>query len=674
MKISAFIASWDKNTGVNIIEFYPRSIKSKFDLEQTTRQIFLAYHNFFSKEDEKGKIERAFFKLPLININRTARVFLDSFKNPNNEEKIQPFIVTFLFPDYISEEDLTKFDDIIYNIGIEYIELKNPLLKKHFDKITEQFLLEEKIKDADISIDRDYSLKEAGLDYAKGVDQFKKKNFKKAFVLLKSAFTQFQKENKLDLILQASFFLGSALSQLKKFNAAQEYFEILENLSNELKHQKYRETALFMEGLCAFKVGDYSVAMTKFSELESKKIKFLDKFRFYFIYGQVLTKLKQNDKAINFFLKALEIIKKLEITIINKEKQAKTLLELGNTSYIMVIDSLNKGSLEQDILNSKLLEIIDYYNESIKIWEELSNYENLIHIYQLIGNIYDIMDNLPRSIDSYRKSLYYTDLTNDLVSKFIIFNLIILALERLEMHENIVKEIDEMLSKVVSYAYMDLFTISGFHRQLGVSLFKIGRAKEAISELLIAKNIYDKFETPVEDVLTTLRNIIEIYESLKEDNYAQYYQDQHDQLKIKIQELQLEKKGKYGALGNLKEIWICTEDGLNLISYAPETKQNPDLFGGFISAFLYFCETLTSKELKSMDTGIDVFTIFKQENHPIFILGRSNKNIPENLVQESLKRIYDEFWNRYKEFLEDINKFDGYVGRFDEFLKWVENS
>ena len=44
-KITAFIALWDKTFGAKIIDFYPKSSQSKFDLEFIASKIFFAFQN-----------------------------------------------------------------------------------------------------------------------------------------------------------------------------------------------------------------------------------------------------------------------------------------------------------------------------------------------------------------------------------------------------------------------------------------------------------------------------------------------------------------------------------------------------------------------------------------------------------------------------------------------------
>ncbi len=673
--LSAFIAQWNKELGAKIIDFYPHTIKSKLDLEQITMQIFVTFQNFYAeKEEENQKIKRTLFKLPINSINRKATIFLDSIEDTESkEDKNQPFIVVVLFPDYVSDKELEQYDKLIYNIGTEFINERKPLLRRHFGKIYDSFLLTEKVHDADISIDDNYTFNDALLDFKRGIELFSKKQYEKSFIMLKKADLKFEAEKKVNLLLETSFYLGSTLSQLKKYKAALDYYEKLESLSNQLKHQKYYETSIFMGGFCAFKNEDYDDAIEKFKKLElkSKELQFINKFNFYFLYGRILRISDQNEKSIAILLKALEWSNQLKESSGIKEKRAKLLLELGHTHYNMAIETTKTGKINQKEIKSYLEKAINFYDDCVKLWEELDNYKELIIIYQLTGNIYEVLNKLEQSVESYRKALKYAEITNDVLSRLQIFNLMVQALVKLELHVVIVKEIDEMISKMVSHAYIDLFTIAGFHRQLGHSLFKLDKKKDALSEFLIALNIYNKFETPVRDSLTTLQEIINIYKSLEKEEYIQYYESQYNQLEEEIQELEVEKKKRFEILGEIREIWIINEDGITLLSYCPETKLNPSLFGGFLCALQMFSMELAKEYLNSMTIGLDQYTFYREVDKDVFILGRSSVKTSINLIEASLKSIYNEFFNQFGRFLGD--RFDGFIGRFSNFINWIEN-
>lgn len=89
-----YIALWDEELGVRIISSRPES--TNLDLYVITTQILIAFQNFFYNE-EKNIINRTFFKIPISNIIRKARIFVDSL---DKDGKIKPLIVVLLLPEY----------------------------------------------------------------------------------------------------------------------------------------------------------------------------------------------------------------------------------------------------------------------------------------------------------------------------------------------------------------------------------------------------------------------------------------------------------------------------------------------------------------------------------------------------------------------------------------------
>ncbi len=668
-EISAFIALWDKKIGAKIVDQYPKS--TTMDLELITTQIFLAFQSFYASEEEQRKIKRTLFKLPLKNLNLKASIFIDQFKNEGDKENGLPFILVLLIPDYISDEDLNKFDNIISNIGKRFLELKQPLLEDSFDEANELFLLTEQLQDTEIVIDNNYSINDALLDFKKGLELFSKRMYEQSYFSIKKAHIKFKSESRVNLTLETTFFLGSILSHLNKFKPAINYFSQLEELSRQLKHQKYFETSIFMQAFSCFKYHDYREALNNFEKLESHEIQFIDKFNYHFIYGRVLRLLNLNSKAVSFLLKALELSDKMEESDDIKEKRAKLLLEIGHTNYAIAKRMVSSGKIEEKDFKKYLLITINYYNNAIEFWSQINNFSSLIQTYHLIGNIYDLLDDIEKSIKNYRQALKFTEISNDILNRLNIFNLIIIDLAKLDMHEQIVQEIDIMLSQIVPFAFIDLHTISGLHRQLGESLFKLGRGKEALSELLISLNIYNKFDSPTSEALLTLNTIIEIYKSSEDQKYTQYYEEQYNKLNEKIQELVVSNKKKtFNVMIGIKEIWIFDIKGIELFSYAPYTEVDPLLFGGFLSALQNFSKELTSKFLDSITMGLDQYIFFRKEDFPIFILGRTSIKGSLNNIEKNLKILYEEFWNQYQSVLQD---FDGEVTRFREFNKIFEN-
>jgi len=249
------------------------------------------------------------------------------------------------------------------------------------------------------------------------------------------------------------------------------------------------------------------------------------------------------------------------------------------------------------------------------------------------------------------------------------YKLIIQTLVKLDLHEVLVKEIDEMLAKLVSYAFIDLYTISGFHRQLGISLYKLGKSKEALSELLIALNIYNKFEDPVQESLDTLETIIEIYSEEKNEKYISYYKNQYNSIEVNIKELAAKKKKEFGLIGDVREVWIFMNMGTQIFAHAPDTTVDPQLFGGFLAALTNFSKELTSENLNEMIIGSNRYTFFTGEDKPIFILARSSTTTSMGFIEKILKKIYTEFWNQFSVVLEN---FDDEISRFQVFEDTLE--
>ena len=184
-------------------------------------------------------------------------------------------------------------------------------------------------------------------------------------------------------------------------------------------------------------------------------------------------------------------------------------------------------------------------------------------------------------------------------------------------------------------------------------------------------NIYNKFDKPVEDTLKVLQEIIEIYKESGEDKYIKYYENLYNNIEEKLKQMELGKLLTYGILGDVREFWIIFNDGRGLFTFDPETSVDPDLFGSFMFALLNFSKDLTSEQLNSMSMGFDLFTFYKEENKPFFIIGRSSirsSSIKINLV---LKNLSEKFWNCYEQ---DLADFNGMTTKFSDFMKNLENS
>ena len=670
--ICAFISLWDKNLGPRIIAIYPKSIKPVYDLELISSKVFFAFQDFFYTESERTSIKKTYFKLTINEINRKAVILLDALNKETNDGTQKVFIIVLLFPAHLSDKELDNFKDIIYEIDNEYLNSGKVFFDKYISKIEENYSLEEKIKDSNILIDETYSLGKAILDFKNGINQFSKNQFEKSYIYLKKAYLKFSAENNIKLILESLYFLSSTLLQLNKYNIAQIYIENLKILSDELKSEKYYENSLFMAGYCFYKREEYDKALEKFRKLESTELHNINKFNFFFFYGRILRLKELYSDALDSLQKALKVILKKESSKQIKEKKAQILVELGHINYSIATKMISLGKLNKNLFKSYLQKAIDYYEDSINILKEINNFNGLISIYRLIGNINEYLGNYDLSIKNYRNGLHFAEEINDITSRLQIFNLIIQNLSKLNRYDTIIKETDEMLSKILAYAYLDLFTIANYHQYLGEALFKLGKYKDALSELLISLNIYNKFDKPVLESLIVLEKIIEIYdnyENLEKNKYISYYKEQYDELADKIQKSKLIQELGFELLKDIKEFWIFSLDGKQLYSYSPETHFNPELFGGFLTALQSFSMEIASQNLKSITIGANKYTFFS-ENDQFFVLGRSNIKSSLVNIERTLKIIHYKFWENYNHIFKD---FDGEIDNFSNFFELIED-
>ncbi|MFX0070496.1 MAG: hypothetical protein ACFFAO_05330 [Candidatus Hermodarchaeota archaeon] len=671
--ISAFIASWDKDVGIKIIDSFPKTLIVEYDRDFIALKIFTAFHNFYQNGEEINQIKRTIFKLPMNNINRRALIFIDTIRIDNN--RTNPYIIVILFPDYLIDKELDEYKNLIYEIGIEYFEKKELIFQKNCRYILEQFKKKEKVKDAEISLEPTYNEENALLDFKEGLELFAKKQYEQAYYFLKKANLEFEQINNLDLRIKSSFYLSSTLLQLNKYDAAQNLLKILERISYESNSIEYYEKALYMEGICAYKNENYKKSLKYFKKLETTDLQYIDKYNFYYLYGRVLRLSNSYSNAILSFENALKISS--QQTIQNKKEQsnARLLIELGHTKYSEAIKLATEEKLENSIsFKSYLRETIEYYRKSTKIMKKSDNFSGLIIVFQLIGNIQELLGNYIYSNDNYRKAMQYTEISNDVPNRLKIFNLIIQNLAKLNQYEKIVEEVDQMLAKIISYAFVDLFTIGKYHRQLGEAFFMLEKNKEALSEFLISLNVYNKLDVlPISEILVSLKFIIGIYKVFDDnetDKYVNYYTGQYNQFQERLKKNNLKKFDESEIFDVIKEFWLFTNDGNPLFSYNPETSVDPQLFGGFLLALQHFSIELASKKINSISIGLDQY-VFYREFPSFYILGRSKIQKSLNLIETILKKIYNLFWNTYNS---KLDEYDGNNSRFSNFLEIIKKN
>ncbi len=659
-----FIGEWDKMRSVKILEHHPNIIFD-YDLEQLAWKIFLFFENFYMSEESK-KYKKTLFQLPIKEKDKFASVLIDAFHSGESIGDIKPYIIVILLPDYFPSDQIKDFDDELQLLNQQFRKNRTLELKNYFERIYSKFNLKQKLQDSEIILDTDYTENEALEDFKKGLKLFSNKAYKISYFIIKKSYLKFKNENNIRLLLDSTYFLATILSKLNKFNIAIDYFKELEILAKKLDHQKYYEKASFMTAFCAYKMKYYDLALKIYEKLDSSNLEFINRFDLYFLYGRLLRLLKKYSKAIKIFNKAIENIEIEGVDKKKKNKLAKLYFEMGHSYFFNTTEKM-LSNFSGTIYENDLKKIIDYYEKANEFLLELNDYTNLIISHQIIGNLYEKMGDPTMAIIYYRKAIRYTEENNDVLSRMKLFDLVINDLMILGKQYQLIKEIDEILYKIKTYAFMDLPTIARYHTKLGELYFKMGYMKECLSEFLIALNIYNELENPREEGLKLLKNIIKVYSKINEVNFLEYYKEKYKEYLQKLDIFEKEQT-KLHVLNTIKDIWIFTTQGEELFSYAPESSSDPQLLSGFLTALRNFSFEMASEQLNAIKLGFDQYLIYGKVDKKYIIVGRASVNHSEKTIRYLLKKIFRSFEENFGSIIESEEYDQNSFGKFIDIL------
>ena len=169
--------------------------------------------------------------------------------------------------------------------------------------------------------------------------------------------------------------------------------------------------------------------------------------------------------------------------------------------------------------------------------------------------------------------------------------------------------------------------------------------------------------------MEVLEAIATIYKHCGEGEKAYYYSEQREILSRRI-ETQPITQSKVYHLGDIKEVWIYYNTGIEMFSFAPETSVNPDLFGGFLSAMQAFTLEVSKNELNAIIMGQDRYSFYREKDWNFFILGRSSIKASEAIVEKILRKIHQKFRELYEPY---ILNFEGEISAFKSFRKELES-
>jgi tetratricopeptide (TPR) repeat protein len=636
-------------------------------LDTIASHIFITYQNFYKKgTDVPSKI---LFKLPLVNISKKASIFLDSILDEQDVSRLQIFMTVILLPDYFPDDRIEIFDNLIQNMSMEYIETKSEILEKYSNQINEKFIIEQKVKDAEIVVEDDYLIETAIHDFEAGLEQYKNREFDRSYFLLRKAHMKFELENELKLLLETTYFIATILMLKNKFIAAKDYFQKLEALAEQLEHQKYHEKSIFMEGYCDYQEGDYNSAYKNFTKLAKTQMKFISIFQYCMLLGKVLADVGYFNDAIKSLEKALEISASPKASTEIQKKRAEIYLDLGHIYYEGIYQAIKSGNVDPKATKLSLNNSIKNFEDAIKIWKAMDNYAGLIEGYKLIANNYEVLGEVENAIKSYEIALEFAELSNDMANRFKLLEIIIQLYAEQNSHEEIVKKIDIILHQIAPVAYLDLFSVAGFHNRLGESFIELDNNNEALSELLVALNLYHKFSETVPELVTVYNNIIAVYQKKEEQDRVEYYRSKLNIVKEDLEEIAKREKIKHKSLEVVEEFWLFSNEGVEIFSYTPKSNTNPRLLSGFLIAMDNFGTELKLDQIKTLKIGLEQFVYYKEEELPVFMVGRASIKFQFDLIEKVIKIIYKNFLATYEKFLEN---FDGDTSKFEPFIKDVK--
>jgi tetratricopeptide (TPR) repeat protein len=662
-EVVGFIALWDEALGPTVEDVYPYD-HTVGDVDSLAVKIFLTFETVFGNSAEGFK--RTNVSLPLNAIGRKASILLETIPNPDVRGGLQPFIVVLLLPENFGNLDV--FEETMTKVAMKYKEKPRPVLRELFSDFMDIYRREMQAEEGLLKLEDGYSLTTAVTDFKNGVGFFQKKKFEVAYPLIRRSLVKFEQENQAKLIIEAVFLLSTIFIQQKRYFVARNYYNRLEGLAQEQGNQKYLEQGQFMQAYCSYMIEDYPQTTEILNRIQLEKTQFVNKLQYYAIRGRALTKLELFESAKDAFEQAIEISADQQASDSLIRQRAQIFFELGSVYFQLAMASLKTHGLAD---RTEMITLMDNAIEKYKLagdnFAKLEDWPWLIHIYQVIGNISEYLGDRSKQLQYYREALEYSEKINDNPSKLKILKRIVQIQTVLGMHAQNVLDLQRIINEIGESAFIDLYSLAYFHQNLAENLISLQQPQDALSEYIIAQNYYKKFKIPGPELVDVLRRIHQIYLDQKDTEKATYYQDQIQRVEEQINKLEPKDHGKSGnRLGQVKEIWIFSDTGLELFDFAPETTMDPELLGGFLSALQSFSNELTREQLNAMVVGGDRYMIFRKPEGKFYIMGRANIKASEHLVEKTLKLITERFYKEYENYLAN------FVGNVTPFKKFIE--
>jgi hypothetical protein len=103
----------------------------------------------------------------------------------------------------------------------------------------------------------------------------------------------------------------------------------------------------------------------------------------------------------------------------------------------------------------------------------------------------------------------------------------------------------------------------------------------------------------------------------------------------------------------ISEIWIINQNGTPLFNRSSDTKVDPSLFGGFLSAIQEFIRiSFHGTKLDTLSLGTIKLFFLPVENYNIFIVVRCDKKVNDKDMKKNIEKIRDIFISKFQSILE----------------------
>lgn len=670
--ITTFIAVWDERLGPKVVDLVPATNASQ--ISSMAIQIFMTFETVFGNSADV-QFNRTLLTLPLKTLQVNARLLFDTIESEDVRGGRLPFIVVVLVPERFPDKQLPVFDDVLEKLSTLYARSQGKMLEAHYDKVRGLFETEMTAETGAVSIDESYSFTAAVQDFQRGIQLFQARKLRPSFPYLKRALLKFNQEANTKLQMEATFLLATILMKQRKYELALEYYGALAQLAIDLQHQKYLEQARFMSGFAYYKTNQLGAALDQLNLLNPAKTQHVNPFRYAVIKAQVLAALELTEEAIAAYQHAFDLSTQLPHSEATLRQRAQVLYELGLQHYKHGTGLAKKGlQAHASEIRVAIQKAIDYFTGSADVWRELGEFTHLVTTYKLIGNTHAILGDKEHQLSAFKDALEVATRAGEFASRVPLMNRIIQIQESLELHEQNVADIQAFLEELSDSSFVDMIVLANLYLLMGQALLALEKPEEAIASFLRALNLYKQLASPVDEQRVVLEHLVDAYRSQGQTDRAEYYAHQLEKLKEAQPVSETPRDQRLHPLGAVKEIWVYTDSGMELFSYAPETRFDPDLLGGFLSAMQSFSLELRQEKLHGLVIGNDRYIIYREPDRAFYILGRAGLRAPESSIHRVLQQVYARFYEEFGEALDDsVVDMSGFA-RFGEVLEKIDLS